>query len=56
MRTVSDLFDFLIHSISLLFISLIFLPFLLRYTFHYKNSETRWIEIHPKLRVDAYEN
>ena len=37
MRTVSDLFDFSIHFISLLFISLIFLLFLLPYTFHFLN-------------------
>ena len=37
MRTVSDLFDFSIHFISFLFISLIFLLFLLPYTFHFLN-------------------
>ena len=35
MRTLSDLFDFSIHLISYLFISLIFLLFLLPYTFYF---------------------
>ena len=35
MRMVSDLFDFSIHFISYLFISLIFLLFLLPYTLYF---------------------
>ena len=35
MRALSDLFDLSIHFISYLFISLIFLPFLLPYTFYF---------------------
>ena len=35
MRVLSDLFDLSIHFISYLFISLIFLLFLLPYTFYF---------------------
>ena len=35
MHVLSDLFDLSIHLISYLFISLIFLPFLLPYTFYF---------------------
>ena len=35
MRVLSDLFDLSIHFISFLFISLIFLFFLLPYTFYF---------------------
>ena len=38
MRTVSDLFDLSIHFISYLFISLIFLLFLLPYTLYFLNG------------------
>ena len=37
MRVWSDLFDLSIHFISYLFISLIFLHFLLPYTFYFLN-------------------
>ena len=37
MRKVSDVFDFSIHFIPYLFISLIFLLFLLPYTFYFLN-------------------
>ena len=35
MRVLSDLFDLSIHFISYLFISLVFLLFLLSYTFYF---------------------
>ena len=50
MRVLSDLFDFSIHFISYLFISLIFLLFLLPYTFYFLDV----YEPHDHFITEAY--